>query len=586
MSIPGPGFGAWALALLVFAAASAIVGGAVRTAALRWVRSWRSLGPVERLVLDLYLGGAVVYAVALPPLGLFGVATFPVLLALAVAYLLVRAYRLGRRASGEAVVAAARRYLSPGPTIALLAAGALGVFELALAIGVPTGNTYDASQLATYTALLLTQHSVPTSLAGVGLSIPVAYPQGGSVWMGTAQLLFALPPARTAVLVTPLFLALAPLGAYTLGDRWMGGEHAGATLAVAFAVLTTWTRVQVSGSYDFVLAFPLTLLLIALSRAWCGPDPLTWKDAAAFGLVAGYAAALSPVGIGWWFLALPFVAGAVAAGRWFGDVRRWFGRYVLALAMAAVPIAPSLGTVASGVGHLGFAGEEPVVGRLAPVGLTGSQIAGYVDPFVFGPSNQWLSPFPVVRDEIAILLVVGLLLLALRPSYAGDWSPFAGLAFGGVVSAAAWFGVEWLAGQGVSPFRGIAPITNGAELSEMLFTVYALVAMVPLLVLVDRWARARPVEAARSRRWSLPAGGPPSATVAIAVVGLLLAPGVAASATEMPNDLATLYRSFGNVSADDFALFAWASRHLPDGARVLVAPGSAAQFLTAYDPSL
>jgi len=587
VAIPGPAFGAWALALLVFASASAVIGGAVRTAVLRWVPSWRSLGAVERLVFDLYLGGAAVYAVALLPLGLFTAATFPVLLALAGAYLLVHALRLGRRASGSAIVAAVTRFLRPGPAVALAAAGALGLLELALAVVVPTGNTYDASQLATYTSLLLSQHSVPTSLSGVGLSVPVAYPQGATVWMGTAQLLFALPPARTAVLVTPLFFALAPLAAYTVGDRWLGGERAGALLAVTFAVLATWTRVQVSGSYDFVAAFPLTLLLIAMSRGWCSPERLTWTDAAAFGLVAGYAAALSPVGVGWWLLALPIVAGATGAGRWFGRARDWFGRYSLAVGAAALPIAPSLVTVASGLGHVGFAGGEPVVGRLAPVGLTGSQIAGYVDPFLFGPNDQWLSPFPILRAEIAALLVLGLILLALRPSFAGDRSPLARLAIGGVVSAAVWFGAEWLAGQGASPFRAIAPITSGSELSEMLFTVYILLGMVPILVLLDPAWSSNPTHPAPPRRWRLDRSGrPPAATAALALAGLLLVPGVAVTATEMPNNLATLYHSFGNVSADDFALLTWASSHLPDGARVLVAPGSAAEFLVAYDPSL
>lgn len=46
--------------------------------------------------------------------------------------------------------------------------------------------------------------------------------------------------------------------------------------------------------------------------------------------------------------------------------------------------------------------------------------------------------------------------------------------------------------------------------------------------------------------------------------------------------LSDLYGDFGNVTGADFALFAWAADHLPAGARVLVAPGSAAQFLPGY----
>jgi hypothetical protein len=586
VSVPGPGLGAWTLALLVFAAASAILGGAVRTFALRWVGSWRTLGPVERLVLDVYLGGAVVYAVAVVPFGLFTWATFPVLVVVALAYLLVRAYRLGRSESRSAVVALARRYLSLGPIVALAAAGVLGLLELAIAVGVPTGNTYDASQLATYTALLLTNHSVPSTLAGLGVSAPVVYPQGATVWMGTAQLLFGLPPARTAVLVTPLFFAMAPLGAYALGVRWLGGERAGAVLAVVFVVLATWTRMQVSGSYDFVAAFPLTLLLVALSRSWVDASPISWTDVAAFGLVAGYAAALNPVGIGWWLLALPVVAGAAAAGRWCGDSRAWFGRYGVALGAAAIPVAPSLVAVGRGLGHVGFAATAPGLGTLAPVGLTGPQILGYVDPFLFGPSNQWLSPFPILRDELAVLLVIGLLLLVL-PGFASAHTLLRRLVLGALASAGAWFLVEALASAGVRPFPSLAPLTNGAELSEMLFTVYVLVASVPVLALLERGVRADPADRERRPRWSLdPRSRPTQATVALAVAFLLFVPGVAIAATEMPTTLGDLYHSFGNVSAADFALLAWVSANVPPGARVLVAPGSASEFLTAYAPQL
>jgi hypothetical protein len=588
VTLPGPGLGAWALALLVFAAASAILGGALRTFVVRWVPAWRSLGPVERLVLDVYLGGATVYAVALLPLGLFTAATFPVLLVLALAYLVGRAVRLGRSDSGHAVVGAVRRYLAGGPVVALVAAAALGLFELTLAVGIPTGNTYDATQLGAYTALLLAHHSVPTSFSGLGLSGAVSYPQGATVWMGTAQLLFGLPAARTALLVTPLFFGLAPLGGYALGDRWLGGARGGGVLAVTLAVLATWTRMQVSGSYDFVAAFPLTLLVIALSRTWLGPSPLPWGDVVAFGLLAGYAAALNPVGVGWWLVALPVAAAATVAGRWFGDARAWFARYGTALVVAAIPIAPSLAAVARGSNHVGFAGSAPGVGTLAPVGLTGSQIVGFVDPFLFGATDQGFSPFPVLRVELAALLIVGALLLVLGPTRVGDPGPVRRLAFGGIVAAAAWFVVEWFASRGIPPFPTLAPLTNGAELSEMVFTAFVVVAVVPVVSLLE-WRPAVPATPgpAPRPRWTLPGGsGPRGSTPALVVAVLLFVPGFAVTATEMPGTVTTLYRSFGNVSAGDFAMLAWSGTGFPAGARVLVAPGSAAEFLTAYAPQI
>jgi hypothetical protein len=585
VTLPGPSFGLWAVGLLLFAAGSAIVGGAVRTVARRWIPSWRSLGAIERLLLDLYLGGGVVYGLALLPLGLFGPATFPAVLVLAVVVLSVSAVRLGRAAAGAALARGVARFLAAGPLIALLAAGVLGLLELSLAISVPTGNTYDASQLATYTSLLISHHSVPIDLTGVGLALPIAYPQGAAVWMGTAQLLFGLPPARTALLVTPMFLALVPLGAYVVGDRWLGGGRAGPVLAVVFAVLATWTRWQVTGSYDFVLSFPLVLLLIGLSKDWTGPSPVGWSDAVAFGLLAGHAAALSPVGIGWWLLALPVAAGLAPGTRWGGAARRWFARYFAAVAAALVPVSLSLVVVLSGLGHIGFAPTQPGVGTIAPVGLGTPEIVGYVDPFLFGPTAVWLSPFPVLRAELAVLLVAGLLLLILRPAWPRSFPLLPSLAVAGGASALAWFALEGLASDHVRAFELLAPLANGAELAELLSTVYAIVATVPILALLASRPRAPPdplPEIRRRRRWP----DSPSATVTIAVGLLLLVPGIAVTATQFPASEHSVYESFGNVSASDFALLHWAGSHLPAGARVLVAPGSAAEFLVSYAPSV
>jgi hypothetical protein len=585
VTLPGPAFGPWALGLALFAAASAVAGGALRTWAIRYVPSWGRLGPIERLLLDIYLGGAVLYAIAILPLGLFTAATLPVVVAFAVAYLLFRAARRGRTRTAEAVVRAVEPYLALGPAVALVSAIGLGLLELSVAVGVPTGNTYDASQLATYTSLLIQNHSVPTSLAGVGLAVPIAYPQGATVWMASAQLLFGLPAARTAVLVTPLFLGLAPLGGYVLADRWIGGPRAGAVLAVVLAVLATWTRLEVAGSYDFVAAFPLVLLLVALSKDWVLGPLLGWPEVVAFGLLAGYAAALNPVGVAWWLLALPVAAGWTVAQPWGGDGRRWFARYAAALGSAAVPIVPSLVAVLRGLGHIGFAPGEPGVGTIAPVGISGPQVIGYVDPFLFRTTDVWLSPFPPIRLELAALLVVGALILLLRPRFAGDRSLLSRFAIAGGASTAAWFLLEWLAASGVRPLAALAPLSNGGELSEMLFTVFVVVATVPLIVLLDR-----PLTPSyRPPRLAIRSPGPsrlPMATAAVVVGLLLFVPGTAVTASELPSTLQTIYTTFGNVSADDFALLSWAPANLPPGSWVLVAPGSSAEFLPAYAPSL
>ncbi|MGI0151908.1 MAG: hypothetical protein ACREC5_08235, partial [Thermoplasmata archaeon] len=137
----------------------------------------------------------------------------------------------------------------------------------------------------------------------------------------------------------------------------------------------------------------------------------------------------------------------------------------------------------------------------------------------------------------------------------------------------------------------IADTTSASELSILLFTLYAAVATVPLLRAADRLARepgpsdrpAAPAPRVRHRPGSRSRRPVPLAAAAVAL--LILGPGAAVTVTGLPAYAGELYHAFGNVSAADFALLAWAGGHLPDGARVLVAPGSAAGFLPGYLPT-
>ncbi|MGI0130331.1 MAG: hypothetical protein ACREEC_09320, partial [Thermoplasmata archaeon] len=213
MTLPGPSGVAWAAELLLWAVAAAIVGELVRSLAARKVGSWRSLDSIERLLLDFYLGGAAMYLVAAVPFGAF---VGPVVIGLPVAagvgllgWLIVDRHR---RPMWEAV-RPFRTLFRPAAIVALGSALALLIFELAIALPIPTGNTFDSSLLTIYVSLLLQHHSVPLSFQPYS-PVGLLYPQGTTVWLAWAQTDFSLPAARTSLLVTPLFFSLAPLGAF------------------------------------------------------------------------------------------------------------------------------------------------------------------------------------------------------------------------------------------------------------------------------------------------------------------------------------------------------------------------------------
>ncbi len=595
MALPGPPGALWAVALLIAAGAAVVIGEPIRLAAARWAPLWDSPSLLERLLLDFYLGGAVLYAVAAFPFGLFTPAValgIPVVAAVA---LLGMVYRARRRAgAGAATVRALSELARPAVLVTGLSALALYVFELALALPIGTGNTFDSGLLTTYTALLLQHHSIPLSFQPYATT-SILYPQGTTVWLGWAQIAFGLPPARTSLLVTPLFFALAPIGAYAFGRRWFGNDRAGVAFALTIAGLAPATRGIVGGSNDFVFAFPLVLLLAGQVSSWTRSAPLALGDAVAFGVLTGYSAALNPVGAQW--LIVTVLVAPVAWGRAAISaplVR--LGRWAVAALASLIAVLPSLYILTMGRASPGFVPGASAAPAGTPTGITAAQFLGAIDPFLFRPTDLALSTIPLLRAELAGLLVVGVVLLVLvrGDSAVGRyWGPFRGFAMIGGIVLVGLLAILWAASSGAPPFTTVADVTSEGELSMLLFTLYVFVASLPLVLAFERffgWVGRRSPDppappAALRGRPARPrvAFDPARALAPLAVALLILAPGLALTPSVLGPSLTTVYHRLGNVTSDDLDLLGYAGAHLPAGARVLVAPGSAADFLPGYD---
>jgi hypothetical protein len=589
---PGPSALDLVVGLLVFAVAVTVVGEAVRAVASRWVRIWRDLEALERLLLDLFLGGAVYYLVAVLPFGLF---TPPVLVGvggLAGAGVVARAWVRQRTVTLRTVTAWLRPFLEAPALLTLLSALALLLFEVALATPVGTGNTYDSSLLTLYTARLLSAHQLPLSFLPYA-NVGILYPQGTTAWLGSAQLFLGLPGARTSLLVAPLFFALAPVGGYVLGRRLFGSGRAGAAFALTLAFLASWTRVLVGGSNDFVTAFPLVLLLAGEVSTWSRSAP-TMPDAIGVGVVIGYSAALNPVGAEWLFPVV-LIAALVTVPRFAGAGVRWLFGWTASLASALVVLAPTWYVLAHGIHSPGFVPGSGAVPGETTGGISGPQFVGLVDPYLFRPDNIWLSPVPALRLELALLLTlgVGVLVLVYRSPVARYLSTFRTYFLSSVAVLFGLLGVELAASTGWGPAVALSHLTSAAELSIWLFAWYGFAAAVPLVLALEWFAiRMRvppeaPAPPGPSRRRPGSRGGHRAAALGPAAVALLIVlPAGAFTATQLASPMNTLYSDFGNVTADDFAMLAYLGSHLPVGARLLVAPGSAAEFVPAYAPDI
>jgi hypothetical protein len=585
VTLPGPSGVAWALGLLLWAAAAAVVGEIVRALGARRVRAWRRLEVVERVLLDFYLGGATMYLIAALPLGAFSapvVLGIPVAAGVGLLALVFLGRHAGRPGDGVGPLAALVR---PAAVVALLSALGLFIVEVAVALPIATGNTYDSSVLTLYVSLLIQHHSIALSLRPYA-PWGVFTPQGPAVWLGWAQLDFGLPPARTSVLVTPLFLALAPLGAFVFGRRAFDSDWAGLAFAVMLATVASWTRALVGGSNDFVFAFPLVLLLAGQSFAWLRASAPSIPDVLAFGVLIGYSAALNPVGAEWLLPSL-LIAGLILRPSSRGGALRWIGSWAAMVAASLVALIPSIYVALQG-------GEGPGGTGLshgAAAGISEAQFVGSIDPYLFRPGDVSLSPLPLLRAELAILLTVGLLILLLvgRRSHLGQYiDAFRVFMLAGLATTIGLLALLRAASTGFGPAVVFSEVTAYSELSATLFTLYAFIGGLLLVLLFERLAvlfRSRPAEnfapSDQAPRRRLASGVPPTAVVVLLAL-VLVVPGVALTPTQLPPVLTQIYQDFGNVSAGDFALLSYASSHLPSGARVLVAPGSAAEFLPGY----
>ena len=594
MSLPDPSAGTWAVGLLLWAAAAAVLGESLRLLASRYVPSWRNDEPIQRGLLDFYLGGAVLYLVAAVPGGGFigpVVNTLPIAGAVGlVAYVILR-----RRAGGSiALLGSLPKVRRPTYLVVLLSAFALFAVEVAVAAPIGTGNTFDSGLLATYTAILLHTHSIPLSFQPYATT-SILYPQGTTVWLGWAQETLALAPARTSLAVTPLFIALSPLGGFVLGRQWFSSDRAGAAFALTLAWLAPATRGMVAGSNDFVFAFPLVLWLAGAASIWIRTSPPGIGDALGFGILAGFSAAMNPVGAEWLLLAT-LLAALLVRPALCGRPLRWLGRWGVAVGAALVGVLPSLVVLIQGHASPGFVPGSAAAPAGSSTGISTPQFLGAIDPFLFRLEDVQLSPVPALRLELALLLVLGLLVLIIvrGPSALGRYiRPFRTFAVASGLSLVGLLMVIWWGSTGFGPAVAVGNITSWDELSIWLFAVYCLIGAIPLVLALERLYGTWPGDARTSPAIStspseLPRhgrgvrGGAARTLVPLAIALVIVMPGVTLTPVSFTPVLSRLYHDFGNVTPDDFALLEYAGAHLPPGARVLIAPGSAADFLPGY----
>jgi hypothetical protein len=569
------------------------LGFAVLRVAERLLSTLFRLSPIERALAAFYTTGATLFVLASIPLPIFGttlVAGALTVGAVVYAALLLREHG---RSWCEAID------FGPTPAGLLLIGGLVGllVFELVPVWNHPFPNAWDGSATALWMTLTLTHHTLPTNLAPFS-NAPVFYPLGTTVWMTVPVTLFGWSNVRTIVLLPPLFLSFTVLAAYCWGVRWAGTtvkdpEKAGLLFAGFFGLVASWPRLYTGGSYDFAFALPLLLMGLAVLPALVRHEPRYWREIAGFGLFAGVVTSLS-VAAG--EALLGFLIGFVLLVHWRSSphLARWMLRAAVVGGIAVAWVSRSLWELSAP-----NPSAYSAVTATSPFDL--QLVQGALDPFVvFKPL---ISPFPSVAVLLQILLGAGLALAVyslVKRSRTGFWSfryllrtdLLAGtvMAFGMTVVLL----LTDLPGTVPQRLREASNLPEGTVVLMLFYSALALLPLLAALAFLVRYYGSSSERAMNGRRPLLRrpftvdrdvvgrGKGYLAGAVAILVISLPLALGAAVTLSDGTSSIQQNVDKTSNVTSSDVAALQWAGSTLPPCSRVLVAPGSAGQFLPEY----
>jgi len=575
----------------------------------RWLGRTVRITCVERCLLAFYVAGGLVYALASIPLPIFGTDLVVGVIGAGIlgALLVQGALRtplLGRSTRVEA-----------GWELGALAVGTLLLlgFELAPVWQQSLPNAWDGSAAALWVNLTLSNHTLPWTLQPYAAA-GVTYPQGETVWLAIPASLWGWSTVSTPILIPPLFLALGLPAAYCWGRRLAGvagrpGQACGLLFAAFFGMVASWPRLYVGGSYDFVMAMPLFLLLLGPLRELVTPPTRPWSEVVLLGVGVGI---LASIGLACGEAIVALLVGFVVVQHWnrARELIAWGSRILVVIAVALLVIGRSIlgslvwfGYPYHALTQTGTVAQSPPLFGL-PFGP--ALLEQELDPFV--PWKGRLSPFPAVSLMIQILLVLGLALMgwvALRaPSRLTRLFPrhFLATLF---TTCAVLFLLSAALTVARAPWSGLtflSPVSNFDETSYLFFIGLAAIALVPLLAALNYLLEGLPTRSAPGppvpgrtaaprpsrARWTLGGRGSDSRRrpwIQLALIAGLVAPitiGAVATALEGPSYLERESGLWAQVTPGDLAVLEWSGDHLPSCSAVFVAPGSVGQFLPEY----
>lgn len=278
--------------LLGLMAALIVLGEPLRLLLSKTSRLFKNLGFIETCVLDVYLGGLILYVLALPPLHLFSV---PMIFGLLLASGVISSiYHWMLRKRSQVLT----RHNEERQGKVIEQAFVFGLFLIALCVQmIPLtfliyGSIHDMSFHSLTVQVILENKYIPNNLEPY-LPEGIIYPQASHVIFAFAANLTGWIAPQAITYVTPLFNALTVLGAYFFAKRLWRNRGFYLGVVFIFTFVAAWPMFITWGANPFVVGFALFLVCLGMIFAlFSDSSKKDKKELFVVGILFGYLSAM------------------------------------------------------------------------------------------------------------------------------------------------------------------------------------------------------------------------------------------------------------------------------------------------------
>jgi hypothetical protein len=271
-----------------------VLGEPLRFYLLKKLRIFSDLDFIQSLVFDVYIGGMVLYFLAILPFNIFNY--FVLLLLTVICLLVCLLVHIRRLCQFRSLEFYKKLFSINRERIAdyILVFGMflfLLLFHFYSLTGLVFGGIFDESIHALKVEVILENEGIPLTLQPY-LPEGIVYPAASHVIFAYAVQILNLIVPKSVFLVTLLFKALTVFGAYFLGRKLSSDRIFALSLTFIFTFVSSWPLFVVWGSNPFLVGFPLFLVNLGILFSLFQASRSSLGELAAAGFLFGYNGAL------------------------------------------------------------------------------------------------------------------------------------------------------------------------------------------------------------------------------------------------------------------------------------------------------